>query len=548
MASLDPSAILAQLIESYVKLPLAQKIVFPMLVIGSVMGIVLVSKWANQPDYAVLFSDLEPADSAAIVQRLKEQKIKYEVRGDGDTIAISPPEIVHEIRIGLAGDGLPKGGAVGFEIFDQTSLGMTGFVEKLKYVRALQGELERTIGALDGVNSVRVHITQPEKSVFAKKGSAPTASVLLRLRPGAELEKKQIKGIANLVAGSVEGLQTEGVTIVDAFGNLLTPQDKEGDEFGIEATRLQYQRDIEKSYVSRIEQMLSRIVGTDKIVARVTTELDYSQSEREEESFDPGGQVARSERVVTEGAGNSQRGGIPGVVSNLTNDPNLLTPPTANADSSSRQEEIKNYEVSRAVTKSSVPRGRLVRLSVAVLVDGNYVAPAGAAADAPKVFQPLEQETLQRIENLVKSAVGYDSVRGDTVTVENIQFNVPDNSFTDMLDKKAQQDVIFTSIQKGVPILFVLLFFFVVMRPLIKFMITPTDAEVDLTRLLPTGIEELEQELKTERSKADVPELEPTVDIAQLEELLAENSRVVQQNPQQAALLIRYWLNDGRSM
>lgn len=549
--NLDPSAILGQLTAGFVKLPLTQKILFPLLILASVAGIIFVSKWANRPDYAVLFSDLASQDASAVVERLKEQKIKYEIRGDGSTIAISPPEMVHEVRMGLAGDGVPKGGTVGLEIFENTNLGTTTFQEKIKFQRAIQGELERTISSIEVVTSARVHIAQPEKTVFAKKESEPTASVLLNLRPGAELDRKQIRGITNLVAGSVEGLKAENVTILDTFGTLLSETAQEGEALGLEATRLQYQREIEKGYIQRVEQMLAKVIGPGKVIARVTAELDFSSNEREEESYDPGGQVIRSQRSVEEGMNESKRGGIPGVISNISNDPNLLSAPGGSDDKSRRREELKNYEVSRAITRSSSPRGRLTRLSVAVLVDGTYEtlagAPAGADGAAPKpTFKPLEADVISRIEGVVKSAVGFDSVRGDTLTVENIPFHIPEDTFRAEMDNKANQDMIFNLLFRAGPVLFVLLFFFVIVKPLVRFLTTPTEAEVDLARLLPTGINELEQELETERSRAAVPSFEPTVDLAQLEELMAENSRIVKENPQQAALLIRYWLNDGR--
>lgn len=546
MASMDPSAVLAQLTEGYLKLPLAQKVIFPLLIVGAVMGIVFVSKWANQPDYAVLYSDLQPTDSAAVVEHLKSSKVKYEIRGDGSTIAISPPEMVPELRMTMASEGIPKGGTMGFELFDSVSLGTTTFQEKLNFVRALQGELERTIGSLEGVSSARVHITQPEKTVFAKNAAKPTASVMLRLRGNAELEAKQIKGIQNLVAGSVEGLQKEEVTIVDVYGNLLTSKDEGEDNLGIEATRLQYQHEVEQSFAQRVEQMLQKVMGPGKVIARVTADMDFSQTDREEESFDPGGQVVRSERTINQGSDLKARGGVPGVQAAITNDPNLLAPAGVGAENSNHRESVRNFEVSRAVTKSSLPRGKLQKLSVSVLVDGTYESAPGAAADAPKVFKALDSETMARIESVVKSAVGYDSARGDSLTVENIPFFTPDESIASAMDKKATFDMAFNAMSKVVPIIFILLFFFVIVRPLVKFLVTPTEAEVDLSRLLPTGIRELEAEMDAERARPVLPDLTPAVDLEQLEELMAENSRMVKENPQQAALLIRYWLNDGR--
>lgn len=546
MASLDLSAVASNLVANYVRLPLIQKIMFPLLIIGSVMGIVMVARWAQKPDYAVLYSDLSQPDSAAVVQRLKEQKVKYEIRGDGSTIAVSPASQVHELRLTLASDGIPRGGTVGFELFDATNLGTTTFVEKLKFQRALQGELERTISSIDGVMGARVHVVQPEKTVFAKTGNQPTASVLLRLRPGTELDEKQIKGISNLVAGSVEGLTLENVNIVDIYGNLLTAKSSD-QEFGVEATRLQYQSQVEQGYVQRIEQMLTKVVGPGKVVARVTADIDFSQNDREEESYDPSGTVIRSERSIEEGTTEAARGGgIPGVVSNLDESPNLLGAPDTAKDKAGRAEQVKNYEVSRAVIRSSSPRGKLTRLSVAVMVDGTYEAAPGAAADAPKVFAPLPGDKLEQIEQVVRSAVGFNSDRGDTLTVENVPFYSPDASLIEQLDKDAQQDLIFNALSQGIPILFILLFFVIIVRPLIKFLVTPSEAEVDLSRLLPTGIQDLERELQQERSRPEVPAFEPSIDLEQLEELMAENSKMVKDNPSQAALLIRYWLNDGR--
>ena len=546
--SLDPSAILGNLFEGYLKLPLVQKILFPLLIVASVAGIVFVSKWASQPDYAVLFSDLKQVDSATIVEKLKEKQVKYQIRGDGDIIAVSPPEMVHELRLSLAAEGLPKGGTVGFEIFDNTNFGTTSFVEKLKFVRAIQGELERTISSLDSVSSAKVHITQPEKTVFMKNKIPTTASFMLKLNIGNGLSKEQIRGIVNLVSGSVEGLTPENVTIVDSTGKLLTSQDDIKDEFDIDSERLNYQQSLEKAYSNRIEQMLMRVIGPEKVVAKVTAEIDFSSSQREEESYDPSGKVIRSEKSIEEGVGTSQRGGVPGVVSNLTRDTNLLAPQGIGEENSNRAEKVKNYEISKSISKSISPKGKLIRLSVAVLVDGTYkvIAPATDTTPEQKEFVPLGEDTMQRIESLVKSAVGYDPNRGDVVTVENIPFYETDDNFVKIMEKQESQDLIFKAITKAVTIIFILLFFFVLVKPLIKFLITPTDAEIDLSRLLPSGLEELEQELEQEKAKVKIPTFEPAVDLDQLEDLLAENSRLVKENPQQAALLIRYWLNDGR--
>lgn len=547
MASkLDPSAVFSELLESYLKLPVFQKLIFPLLVIGSIVGIVWVSRWANQPDYAVLFSDLDKGDSAVVIERLKEQKIKYQIRSDGTTIAISPPDMVHEMRLTLAAEGLPKGGTVGLEIFDISNFGSTTFQEKIKFLRAIQGELERTISSMEVVQSARVAITQPERSIFSKDRVEATASVLLMLRGSGEIEKQKVKGIMNLVAASVEGLKPENVTVVDVYGNQLSPEESEEQGLAAEATRLQYKRQIESNFERRIEQMLVRVVGPKKVVAKVTAEVDFSLNEREEEIFDPGGQVIVSERSIEEGTGSSQRGGIPGIVSNLSNDTNLLKAPGSDPDSSARTESVKNYEVSKATHRISDPRGKLIKISVAVLVDGKYEMPEGAEEGATKQFIPLDAEVLDKIEDLVKNAVGFDSIRGDTLTVENIPFFEPEATLLEQMEGKATQDLIFNSIFRAGPLIFIVLFFLILVRPLVKFLVTPTESEVDLSRLLPTGISELENELEAERAKPVIPEASSVIDIDQLNEVIAENSKNVKDNPEQAALLIRYWLNDGR--
>lgn len=586
MATLDPKAILEQLFAGYLKLPLAQKILMPALIVFSISAILFVSKMATEPDYTVLYSDLSPADSGAVVERLKDLKTAYKV--DGNTISVSPPEAVHELRISLASEGLPKTGTVGFELFDGTSFATTTMGEMVKKQRALQGELERTIMSIDSVVSARVHISQPEKTIFAKQAQDPAASVLLKIRPGSELDKKQILGIANFVAGSVEGLKPENVTIIDIFGNLLTPKDGEGDDVGADATRLQYTREVERGYTQRIETMLAKVLGPNKVVARVTADLDFSSSQREEESFDPGGQVARSERTVEEGAGTTQRGGVPGVMSNLTNDPNLLSPPGSGSEQNTRKESVKNFEVSRAIVKSSQAKGKLLRLSAAVLVDGAYLESAAASTDgaasaegakAQKVFQPLSQEMLAQVEGVVKSAIGFDSSRGDVVTVENVPFFQPDESLSEELAKADKVNMMYRIGALVVPVLALLLFTFVFLLPIRKFLTDTSGQELDITRLLPQGMPMIEgdgmsnlgsamlgQDARGQAGSRDggaatadssgapgseggrigLPDLGGSVDMEQLGEIMAESSRLVKENPQQAALLIRYWLNEGR--
>ncbi|MFO0416151.1 MAG: flagellar basal-body MS-ring/collar protein FliF, partial [Pseudomonadota bacterium] len=486
---IDPKVITSQLSERYMRLPLAQKIALPALLAFAVWAVVYASRVATQPDFTVLYSDLSTTDAGAVVNRLKEMKIAY--RLDGNTISVSPPSQVHELRLSLASEGMPKTGSVGFELFDGTNFATTTLGEVVKKQRALQGELERTIMSLDAVVSARVHISQPEKTIFAKQAQDPGASVLLKLKPGSQLDKKQIKGIANFVASGVEGLKPENVTIIDEFGNLLTQTEADSQELGADATQLQYAREVEKGYAQRVESMLAKVLGPGKVVARVTAELDFSSSEREEESYDPGGKVIRSERSVEEGVAEAERGGVPGVVSNLSNDPKAMAALDGGTDKSSRKENVKNFEISRAVTRSSQGRGKLLRLSTAVLVDGRISevpvvdGEGKPTGDVTRSYEALPPEMLAQVEAIVKSAVGYDVSRGDVVTVENVPFFAPDESLQQELAKAHKTDQYLKYGGMMVPIVALVLFMLFVLRPLVKFLTTTTHQEYDLSKLLP---------------------------------------------------------------
>jgi flagellar M-ring protein FliF len=548
----DFGAVFEQILGFYLRLPLSQKIALPLLAAGCMTLIIFVSNWATQPEYAVLYSNLGEADASGVVEKLKDMKIGFRLTNDGKTIEVTPPRVVHEVRLDMASSGLPKGDQVGYELWNEAKLGLSAFGENINYVRAVQGELERTILKIEGVSAARVHITTPKRSVFASRDVPPTASVLLKIKAGSELGKQQIKGITHLVAGSIERLTPDNVTILDQLGKMLNEKKDSAEMGGLDMTNLQYQQEIENAYSKRIESMLAEILGHGRSVARVTASVDFSKLEKEEESFDPAGTVMRSERSIEENSGTSAEGGVPGVLSNLTNQPGVLA---GGAEGNNlRKESLKNYEVSRAVSKVVKNPGKIDRLSVAVLVDGQYSEVATGAVDEEgnalkeKRYIPLTSEMIKKVDNLVKQTVGYDAARGDIVTVENIRFVEPDESLINVLEKTALEQRLWSMTEWLPALLLFIVTLLVVIKPMVKFLVTPSDAEVDLSRLLPAGIEELEAELEAERAKlSSIPEkAKPAIDIEELETLLADNSRMVKDNPQQAALLIRYWLNDGR--
>lgn len=406
---------------------ISQRFVILVALAGSIAGLVAVGLWTQQPDMQVLFSNLAPDDAGAIVDKLKGGKVPYETSGGGTTILV-PAAQVHDLRLELAGQGLPHGGGVGFEIFDRSTLGMSEFVQKLNYRRALQGELARTIAQMPEVERARVHLAMPERRLFATEQDRARASVVLSLRSNQTLGKAQVQGIIHLVSSSVEGLQARDVTVVDGHGQLLSNSSTD-DTAHLTGSQLEYQRTVEKDIESRIQSMLERIVGSNKAVVRVSSILDFRKVETTEERYDPNGQVVRSEQRGQEKASgvNGVTGGVPGVESNV--------PPGSEADagqtsstSNQTKNETVNYEISRTVSRIVEPIGTVKQLSVAVLVDGTYETAKATeggkagAAEAAKKYNPRSEEEMKRIEEIVKKAMGYSADRQDQVEVVNVQF------------------------------------------------------------------------------------------------------------------------------
>lgn len=363
----------------------------------------------SRTDFLPLFTRLRPEDAGEIIAALKEKGITYRLVDDGTTVLV-PKEHVYETRIELAGKGLPKGGVVGFEVFNQTALGQTDFERKLRYNWALQGELTRTIRELDGVADARVHIVLPEKSLFVEDQREATASVLLEFEPGAVLSQSQILGIANLLARSVEGLQPQNVTIVDNKGNVLSDgvAREEGTRADQErvASRLQVERGYERELERSLQVMLEKVYGPSKVVVRVSAELNFDVREETSEIFEPvgqGGGIVRSEQQTSESyrGGGTPPTGVPGVTSNV---PGYV----AQSDGSGeyeRSESTTNYEINRRQEHKVAAPGTLDRLSVAVWIDGS-----------------LNDADRQSVEQMVTAALGLNAQRGDQVSVVAMPF------------------------------------------------------------------------------------------------------------------------------
>lgn len=402
-----------------------QRFIILLALAGSIAGLVAVTLWTQQPDMQVLFANLAVDDASGIIDKLKDAKVPYETINGGTTILV-PNAQVHDLRLEMAGQGLPHGGGVGYEIFDRTTMGMSDFVQKLNYRRALQGELARTIAQMPEVERARVHLAIPERRLFATEQDRARASVVVSLRSSQTLSKAQIQGVVHLVSSSVEGLQARDVTVVDGHGNLLSNTSSD-ESAGLSGTQMEFQRTLEKDIETRIQTMLERIVGVNKAVVRVSSMLDFRKIETTEERYDPNGQVVRSEQRGQEKSSgvNGTSGGVPGVESNVPGGTEGEGGQTSSNNNQTKNETV-NYEISRTVSRIVEPTGTIKKLSVAVLVDGIYEGgKAGeAGADQPKKYVPRSEEEIKRIEEIVKKAMGYSTERQDQVEVVNIQFGL----------------------------------------------------------------------------------------------------------------------------
>lgn len=418
----------------------------PLIVAGAAAIAIVVAMvlWAKQPDYRTLFSNLSDQDGGAIVTQLTQMNVPYRFADNGGALEV-PADKVHELRLRLAQQGLPKGGAVGFELLDQEKFGISQFSEQVNYQRALEGELARTIETLGPLKSARVHLAMPKPTLFVREQKAPSASVTVNLQPGRALDEGQISAVVHLVSSAVAGLPPGNVTLVDQMGRLLTKSNN-GDR-DLNDAQLKYATDVENRVQSRIEAILGPIVGTANVHAQVTAQIDFSDKEQTEEQYRPNGDAAQAvmrSRQVNENlqVGGPNPGGVPGALSNQPapantapiNAPaqnqqngqqaNQQQQQTASAANSgprtSSRNETTNYEVDRTIRHTKMNTGDVQRLSVAVVVNYKNL-PDGKPL-------PLTAEQMKQIENLTREAMGYSEKRGDTLNVVNSPFSAVDDT------------------------------------------------------------------------------------------------------------------------
>jgi flagellar M-ring protein FliF len=452
----------------------------------SVIGFGSLIFWNNQPDYQVLFSSLSQEDGGEMLAKLKEKKIPYQLTNNGTTILV-PRDQVYDTRLTLAAEGLPKGGGVGFEVFDRTNLGTTDFVQKLNYQRALQGELSRTIKQIKEIEEARVHIVTPKESLFVEEQKKTTASVFIKTRSGMTMGAAQVEGIVHLVASAVGGLEPGNITVVDTSGKILSKRIEHGLIGQLTTSQLEYQRNIEEGLKKKIQGMLEEVLGFNKAIARASTEIDFQEISIIEESYAPKS-VIRSEQRSAEKSSATSGGtlpreekseapaerkappGKPGLGAGVSSKGSPSSPsPPSSVSLSERQNETRNYEISKINRQIKNPVGSVKKISVAVIVDGTYKETSGAKGSKPKQYVPRPPEEMKNLEAIIKRAMGYDEKRGDQVELINMPFSwsIPEE------DLKPDKGVIWKETvldfyKPVVSLLLALLFIFFVVKPLLK--------------------------------------------------------------------------------
>lgn len=544
----QPQQLLTRLTTRFQELPAARKMGLAASLAAAVALIVVLMLWSSAPEYRVLFSNLSDKDAGAVTAALQQMNVQHRTEAGG-TILV-PANQVYDLRFRLAGQGLPQGGAVGFELMDSTRLGMTQFQEQVAYQRGLEGELSRTIQSLAPVESARVHLAIPKPSVFVRDRQRPSASVLVRLHAGRALDAGQVQSIVHLVSSSVPELTANSVTVVDQAGNLLTASGDAMGTRGLNSSQLDYTRQIEAYYAQRIEAIVKPIVGDGNVKAEVRADLDFSETEATSESYRPNPspetQAIRSQQTVedqqTGGGGPAQ--GVPGALTNQPPGPAAApfeTAPGANggaaaggqvqASSSRRRENTVNYELDKTIRHVREPIGRIKRLSVAVVV--NYKNISGEQGAAPRPA-PLPAEELAQINNLVREAMGYNQERGDTVNVVNAAFTEAAPGAEPSLWKDPDNIAMAKSLLKNL-LVFGLAFYLVfgVLRPLLRDLVKepqPVVATPDELALEGVG------------GGAGYEETGPQAPVDSYGEALAKAREFAKANPKVTADIVKEWM------
>jgi flagellar M-ring protein FliF len=498
------------------------------------------------PQMTTLFTDLSTEDSSAIIKDLERQAIPYELRNDGAVIMV-PKDKVTRLRMKLAEGGLPKGGGVGYEIFDKSdALGTTSFIQNINHLRALEGELSRTIRAIDRIQAARVHLVLPERPLFSRETPEPSASIVVRVR-GA-LEPQQIRAIRHLVASAVNGLKPQRVSIVDEAGQLLADGEAGDNENVVgDERRAAY----EKRLRNEVEGIVSSVVGAGRARVQLSADFDYNKITKTSDSFDPEGRVLRSSQTREESNSTAENSGQVTVNNELPGNQRQDNAAPVR-DQSKKTEETNNYEISHTTKTEVTEAGRVNRISVAVLVDGSYVK----NEKGEMVYQERSKDQLDRIAALVRSAIGFDQKRGDQVEVVNLKFAeapaVPPIAEPTGLMGMLQftKDDVMYVIELGVMMLLSLVVLFMVIRPLVRRIIAsevvPSLAGADPVPALTDGSAQTTgQSLVPGAASA-------MIDVAQVQgqvhaQTVHRVGELAERNPSETASIVRQWLTEPAS-
>ncbi|MBW1709901.1 MAG: flagellar M-ring protein FliF [Deltaproteobacteria bacterium] len=525
------SRLFSQARDVFLALPNPRKVLVLFIAAASIAGFTVLLMWANKPSYEILYSGLSQDEAGEIVVKLKEKKIPYQLDSGGTTI-MAPKERLQETRLELATEGLPRGGGVGMELFNKTSLSTSAFVQRLNYQRAIQGELERTIVKFPQVAQARIHLNIPKESLFLEDARDPSASVMLKLFPNRTLSQAQILGIVHLVSSSVEGLKAENISVVDTSGGLIYKKDDEAETAMLTASQIQQRKMIEKTLADRVTSMLERVVGPNKAVARVTAEVDYSRTSTTEETFNPDLAVVRSEERISEKSTGPTRiaSGAPAARYNLEAGEGTGAVSAQMPETYEKTEETTNYDITRVNRQTVIPGGGIKRLSVAVMVDGKEVVTTEGDKTVRSVV-PRTEEELDRLEEVVRHAIGYDEERGDTVVVTSFQFFVPEEVKIPAFERW-WTTYLRQAVRPAINVMLIVLFFLFIVRPLIAWVrrearvTTPAEGEEQF--VLP-GVE-------APAAPAELPSAEKA--------LPDRAKELASQNPDRTLDVIRTWISE----
>ena len=521
------------------------------LVIAVIAGLFL---WSREPSWKILFTNVPDKEGGAIVQSLQQMNVPYKLDAGG-TIQV-PSDKVYDARLKLAAQGLPKAGGVGFELMDNQKFGISQFAEQVNYQRAVEGELARSIESIATVERARVHLAIPKQTVFLRDQQKPSASIVLTLRQGRQIDNAQVAGIVHLVSSSVPDLPVQNVTLVDQNGNLLS-RGRNEQRTHLDPSQLQYVQQVERGFVERIEAILIPLVGRENVRAEVTAQLDFAEVNETSEKFRPNGPPSaaaiRSQQTLEQQGrtGGESAAGVPGALSNQPPGAAVapITAPVAsaasavesgNASANSRREATTNYEVDKTIQHIKQPVGGVKRLSVAVVV--NYKSAKNQ--DGQDALGPLTQQEMDQISALVREAVGYNQQRGDSVNVVNAAFAKPAQEIPPTVGGRAMDYVKAntTDVVKAALITLVVLYLlFFVVRPLMKDM---SRSREDGRKLdLETGREE-EHISPFEAAKVAESE-EDQVRMSAFSTLLLQAKDAAKNDPRMVATILREWMAAG---